>query len=142
MSDNQDIHQLSNGDGCAVGHLQGVGLARRMGRGSWLMLLIAISGWLAAVIGWHLFLSDFAEVRFRADIAIGHSQQEVQRAVGTPDIVVTTSNELNSKRLSSYMWSQRPIHKAALVYFRFGHAVFIYVGDDGYIESVYWAPRR
>jgi hypothetical protein len=118
------------------------GCVRRDVGGCRALLVLAVAGWLLAVLVLYAVWGTISEVRFRAAVSPGHSEREVRLGAGPPDRVVEVGSPMTSGRLGDYAVSTRPVEKSVLLYYRFNHAVLVYIDKGGFVKTVYWARRR
>jgi len=111
-----------------------------MRRRGWTIL--GVLGWAVALAACLVCWQTSQEARLGALTAIGHSEREVEGAVGRPDRILTSVTEFAAPPLDRFQHSGCPIHGKVLVYLRFDHAVALYLDEAGYVERVYWGRER
>jgi hypothetical protein len=105
-------------------------------------LVLGVCGWLIALLALWWCWQTQNEARFAAATAIGLSEAEVRAGAGPPDVVLAPGQAASTGRLGAYEMPARHVEQAALVYFRFRHAVLVFIGPDGFVQAVYWARAR
>lgn len=127
-------------DAVAPNGKAGAGAVSRSGRRR--LVALAAFGWLVAGLALSWSWQTTSEARFAAATAIGLSEREVRDRAGPPDLVLAAGQTANAGELAAYECPDRRPEPAALVYFRFHHAVLVSIGPDGFVQAVYWARAR
>ncbi len=106
------------------------------------LIAVAIVGWAMALYAGLGCVRQARETRFRIYTAIGRNESEVTRDVGPPALMITSLDELPQSVSKRYRLPSRAVEERAMVYYEFGHVILLYLNSSGYVEAVYWGPRR
>ena len=103
----------------------------------------------ALVVSWLIILAlavlhiqNARKIIFRNATGVGLTEEDLTRRLGAPDGVIKTAIELDAPPFSAYSHSQRPMTARALVYFRFGRMIVVYLDDRGQVVASYWGERK
>ena len=89
-----------------------------------------------------LHIQNAREIIFRNGTGVGLTKEDVLRKAGRPNAIITKASELDRPPFNTYDHSHRPMTAEALVYFRFGEMIVVYLDDRDYVMASYWGARR
>ena len=101
-----------------------------------------VISWLIIVLLAHLHIQNARKIILRNATGVGLTEDDVTSRLGEPDGVIKTASQLDAPPFSAYSHSERPMTARALVYFRFGKMIVVYLDHRGQVVASYWGERR
>jgi hypothetical protein len=89
-----------------------------------------------------LHVQNARKIVLRNATGVGLTEDDVTRRLGAPNAVITTPSEFAEPLFSAYSHSQRPMTTRALVYFRFGEMIVVYLDHRGHVAATYWGEHH